>query len=148
MANAKIVVVGPGEINLISDLYSEVFTPPITEETLRRRFLGRHNVCLLVAIIEDRHVGFIVGFELTPVTYYCWVCGVVPDFRRAGIATQLMQGQLAWAKEHHYDLIRFECQNQHRPMLHVAITEGFDLVGIRWDSATAHNVVIFEKELH
>ena len=148
MANAKIVVVGPGEINLIADLYGEVFTPPVAEEALRRRFLGRHNVCMLVAIIEDRHVGFIVGFELTPVTYYCWVCGVVSDFRRAGIATQLMQGQLAWAKEHHYDLVRFECQNQHRPMLHVAITEGFDLVGIRWDSATAHNVVIFEKELH
>ncbi len=103
---------------------------------------------MLVAMIEDRHAGFVVGFELTPATYYCWVCGVVPDFRRAGIATQLMQAQQAWAKEHHYELMRFECQNQHRPMLHVAITEGFDLVGIRWDSATVHNVAIFEKELH
>ena len=32
-------------------------------------------------------------------------------------------------------------------MLHVAISEGYDLVGIRWETPTASNVVIFEKEL-
>ncbi len=148
MADAKIVVVGPGELGLIGELYNEVFTPPVDEEFFRRRFLGRHNVCLLVAMLDEQHVGFIIGFELTPTTYYSWVCGVLPDFRRAGIAKQLMQAQQAWAHERHYNTLRFECQNQHRPMLHVAIDEGFDLVGIRWDTATLRNVVIFERELH
>lgn len=32
-------------------------------------------------------------------------------------------------------------------MLHVAIREGYDLVDIRWDTATANNVAIFEKDL-
>jgi hypothetical protein len=32
-------------------------------------------------------------------------------------------------------------------VLHLAITEGYDLVGIRWDIQTAANFVIFEKEL-
>jgi len=148
VANAKIVVVGPGELDLVAELYNEVFTPATTQADLQRRFLGRHNVSMLLALLDDRHVGFVVGFELTPTTYFCWVCGVLPDLRRLGIATQLMQAQNAWAQEHHYQIVRFECQNQHRPMLHVAITEGFDLVGIRWDSSTAHNVAIFEKELH
>ena len=148
MANAEIVAVGPGELELISRLYNEVFTPREDEDFFRRRFMGRHNVCMLVAIVSKAHVGFIVGFEMTPTTYFCWVCGVIPDFRRAGVATQLMQGLQAWAQEHHYATIRFECQNQHRPMLHVAITEEYDLVGIRWDTATAQNVAIFEKELH
>ena len=148
MANADIVVVGPGELELISRLYNEVFTPREDEEFFRRRYMGRHNVCMLVGIVEKTHVGFIIGFELMPNTYFCWLCGVLPDFRRAGVATQLMQGLEAWAFEHHYHTIRFECQNQHRPMLHVAITEDYDLVGIRWDPAMAQNVVIFEKELH
>ncbi len=147
MADAEIVAVGPAELGLVTDLYNEVFTPPTDEALLQRRFLGRHNICTLVAVVEKAHLGFIVGFELTPTTFYTWVCGVQPDARRLGIATQLMRGQEAWAKEHHYTTIRFECQNQHRPMLHVAITEGYDLVGIRWDTDTAHNVVIFEKEL-
>lgn len=43
--------------------------------------------------------------------------------------------------------IRFEHQNQHRAMLHVAIREGYDLIDIRWDTATANNVAIFEKDL-
>ena len=43
--------------------------------------------------------------------------------------------------------MRFECNNQHRPMLHVAISEDYDLVGIRWDTTSGNNVVIFEKDL-
>ena len=122
---------------------------PSTRSHFRRRFQGRHNVSMIVAMLDGAHVGIIVGFELIPTTnYFVWLCGVLPDFRRLGIATQLLDAQQAWAQEHHYQIIRFECQNQHRPMLHLAISEGYDLVGIRWDSAVMGNMVVFEKELH
>lgn len=147
MANANIEVVGMGELKLVTSLYNEVFNPPQDAAFFRSRFRGRHNPSILVAMIEGQHVGFIIGFEMMPRTYFTWVCGVHADFRRAGVATQLMHAQTAWAQEHHYTTMRFECQNQHRPMLHFAINEGYDLVGIRWDSATANNMVIFEKDL-
>lgn len=147
MADARIIAVGPGEIGMITDQYNRVFSPRKDEEFFRRRFQGRHNVSMLVAVLDETPVGFIIGFELMPSTYFCWLTGVLPEYRRMGIATQLMQAQQALAMEHNYTLLRFECQNQHRPMLHVAITEGYDLVGIRWDTSTAANVVIFEKEL-
>ncbi|MBI4719560.1 MAG: GNAT family N-acetyltransferase [Planctomycetes bacterium] len=147
MASAKIAVVGPGELGLVTELYNRVFNPPQVEEFFRRRFRGRHNVCMMVAVLDEQHAGFIIGFELMPTTYFSWMCGVVPEFRRMGIATQLIQAQTAWAQDHEYSTLRFECQNQHRPMLHVAIREGYDLVGIRWDTATADNVVIFERDL-
>ncbi|MCH7526573.1 MAG: GNAT family N-acetyltransferase [Planctomycetes bacterium] len=147
MANVQVVPVGQGELELITQLYNELFNPRRDVEFFRRRFQGRHNVSMLVAVLEDQHVGFAVGFELMPTTYFSWLCGVLPDIRRQGIATQLIQGQHAWAVEHKYEMIRFECRNQHRAMLHVAIRENYDLVGIRWDTATANNVVIFEKDL-
>ena len=147
MANVQVVPVGMGELELITRLYNEVFSPRHDQEFFRRRFQGRYNISMLVGILEERHVGFAVGFELMPTTYFSWLCGVLPDFRRQGIATQLIQAQQAWAIEHKYEMIRFECLNQHRAMLHVAITEGYDHVGIRWDIATANNVVIFEKDL-
>lgn len=147
MASARIVVVGPGELGLMAELYNQVFSPPREEEFFQRRFRGRHNVCMMVAMLDDRHVGFTVGFELMPSTYFSWLCGVLPEFRRLSIATQLIRAQSAWAEDHEYTTLRFECQNQHRPMLHVAISEGYDLVGIRWDTTTADNVVIFEKDL-
>jgi len=147
MATAKIIPVGIGELDLIVELYNQIFNPARDREFFQNRFRGRHNVSMLVAMLEDRHVGFTIGFELMPTTFFSWLCGVLPDFRRTGIATQLIQGQQAWAIDHHYNIIRFECQNQHRPMLHVAISEGYDLVGIRWDTVNGSNVVIFEKDL-
>ena len=147
MANAKIIAVGPGELELIADMYSQVFSPPETAEYFSRRFHGRYNASLFVAMLGDQHVGFTISYELTPTVYYCWLCGVLPDARRLGVATQLMQAQEAFALDHGYGIIRFECQNQHRPMLHMAITEGYELVGMRWDTAISANVAIFEKGL-
>lgn len=147
MADAKIVAVGAGELSLIAQMYGKIFNPPVDEEYFRRRFMGRYNVSLLVAMLDDQPVGFAVGYELMPTTYFSWLCGVLPDARRIGVATQLMQAQESLAADHAYTIIRFECQNQHRPMLQLAISEGYDLVGIRWDTAGAANVVIFEKEL-
>jgi GNAT superfamily N-acetyltransferase len=147
MATAKIVPVGPGELALVAELYNQVFSPPENAEFFARRFQGRHNVTTMLAMLEERHVGFIIGFELMPSTFFCWMCGVIPEFRRMGISTQLIQAQQAFALENKYSIIRFECNNQHRPMLHVAITEGYDLVGIRWDTNCSNNVVIFEKDL-
>lgn len=147
MADAKIDLIGEQDIGVLVDLYNEVFTPPESDAFFRRRFEGRRNVTIMVAVVERRPVGFIIGFELTPTTYFSWLCGVSADYRRAGIATQLMQAQQAWAQQREYSILRFECQNQHRPMLQTAITEGFDLVGIRYDTDSANNVVIFEKDL-
>ena len=53
-----------------------------------------------------------------------------------------------WSAEHDYDAIRLECHNQHRPMLHLAIALGYDIVGIRWDPDRGDNLVIFEKVLN
>ncbi len=147
MATAKVIPVGLEELELLAELYNEVFSPGQDAEFFQRRFKGRHNVSILLAMLEDRHVGFVVGFELMPTTYFVWLCGVLPDFRRSGVATQLMHGEQAWAKDNGYHIVRFECQNQHRPMMHTAITEGYDLIGVRWDTITGNNVVIFEKDV-
>ena len=147
MADAKIVMVGPGELTLIADLYSQIFSPSQNEEFFERRFRGRCNFSMLVALLDEKPVGFAIGYELKPLTFFSWLCGVLPDARRLGVATQLMQAQQAFATEHGYTVLRFECQNQHRPMLHLAISEGYDLIGIRWDTSSASNVVIFERDL-
>jgi hypothetical protein len=35
-----------------------------------------------------------------------------------------------WALDHDYESIRMECHNQHRPMLHLGIAQGYDIAGI------------------
>ena len=147
MANAKIDVVGQAELPMIAEIYSQIFKPAHNAEFFKRRFLGRYNPLILTASVDGQAVGFFVGFELKPQVFFIWLFGVQPDFRRQGIATQLLEAAQAWAKDHGYDYIRLECHNQVRPTLHTAIAQGYDIVGIRWDHDRAANLVIFEKYL-
>jgi GNAT superfamily N-acetyltransferase len=147
MADAIIDLVGPEELPVIVSIFNQIIRPPRDVESFRRRFLGRYNVLQLVARIQDRPVGFFIGFELKPTVYFAWFYGVLPDFRRQGIASQLMDAVHAWAKQNEYESVRFECHNQHRPMLHLAIALGYDIVGIRWDPDRGDNLVLFEKVL-
>ena len=147
MADAIIDMVGPEDLPIVTQLYNQIFRPARDEESFQRRYLGRHNVLQMIARVGDRPVGFFLGFELKPTVYFGWFYGVLPEYRRQGIASQLMDAVHAWARQNDYESVRFECHNQHRPMLHLAIALGYDIVGIRWDPDRGDNLVIFEKVL-
>jgi GNAT superfamily N-acetyltransferase len=73
--------------------------------------------------------------------------GVHSDVRRHGVGRQLQEAQQAWSKDHGYEYIRCECMNHQREFVHFAVALGYDIVGIRWDSTHADNLVVFEKNL-
>ena len=147
MADAIIDVVGVDELPLIVDMYNQIFRPTKTIESFRRRYLGRYNVLQLVARVKDKPAGFFLGFELKPDTFFAWFYGVLNEHRRSGVGSQLMEAAQSWAQQHEYTVIRLECHNQHRAMLHLAIELGYDIVGLRWDADRGDNLVIFEKNL-
>jgi GNAT superfamily N-acetyltransferase len=147
MADAIIDRVGPEDLPGIVKLYNQIFRPNRDLASFERRFQGRYNILQLVAQVDEQPVGFFLGFELKPMVFFAWFYGVLPDWRRQGIASQLMEAVHSWAKQNDYDSIRFECHNQVRPMLHLAIASGYDIVGIRWDPDRGDNLVIFEKVL-
>jgi GNAT superfamily N-acetyltransferase len=148
MADAIVDLVGPEEMPVIAQLYNQIFRPQRDVDSFRRRFQGRYNELRLIARVDDRPVGFFLGFELKPTVYFGWFYGVIPEFRRQGIASQLMDAVHSWARQNEYEFVRFECHNQHRPMLHLAISLGYDIVGIRWDPDRGENLVIVEKVLN
>ncbi|MCP4591751.1 MAG: GNAT family N-acetyltransferase [bacterium] len=147
MANAEIIPVGLGELELVADLHNQVFTPPRDAASFERRFDGRRNTLLLIAQLDQQPVAFLTALELKPDTHFTWLCGVLPDCRRMGLASQLMEAHKSWATEQGYEFVRFECYNRHRPMLHTAITQGANIIGLRWDSQHHDNLVIFEHDL-
>jgi len=69
------------------------------------------------------------------------------QLRRHGVGRQLQEAQQAWAKDHGYEYVRCECMNHQREFIHFAVTLGYDIVGIRWDSTHADNLIVFEKNL-
>jgi GNAT superfamily N-acetyltransferase len=147
MADAIIELAGPNELPVIAQIYNQIFRPNRDVDSFRRRFRGRYNILQLIARLQDRPVGFFLGFELKPTVYFAWFYGVIPEFRRQGIASQLMEAVHSWVRQHEYESVRMECLNQHRPMLHLAISHEYDIVGLRWDPGCGDNLVIFERLL-
>jgi len=148
MADVIVDIVGPEDLGEIVRLYNQIFRPARDVESFQRRYRGRYNILQMIARIGNRSVGFFLGFELKPGCFFAWFYGVAPEYRRQGIASQLMDAVHAWARDNDYNAIRFECHNQHRPMLHLAIALGYDIVGIRWDPDRGDNLVLFEKGLN
>ncbi len=147
MADVIVDIVGPEDLGEIVRLYNQIFRPARDVESFHRRYRGRYNILQMIAHIGNRPVGFFLGFELKPGCFFAWFYGVLPEYRRQGIASQLMDAVHGWARQNEYDTLRFECHNQHRPMLHLAIAKEYDIVGIRWDPDRGENLVIFEKSL-
>jgi ribosomal protein S18 acetylase RimI-like enzyme len=147
MEPAEIIQAGSGDHELIVGMYNQLITPPRTVASLRRRLEGRRHVLLLIARLEQSPVGFLVALELKPDTHRLWLCGVLPEYRRRGVASQLLEAHRGRARERGYRRVRFECFNRHRAMLHAAVTSGFNIIGLRWDNQNHDHLVIFEKEL-
>ncbi len=147
VAQADIIIADEKLLPQAVDLYNAVFRPKREADFFKRRFMGRYNALTLLARMDDKPVGFWIGFELKPGMFYHWLGAVLPDVRRHGVARQLQEAQQAWAKDHGYEYIRCECMNHQREFIHFAVSLGYDLIGIRWDSTHADNLIVFEKNL-
>lgn len=147
MAQADILIADDRMLPMAVDLYNTIFRPRREVDFFKRRFMGRYNTLTLIARLGDKPVGFWIGFELKPGMFYHWLGGVLPDARRGGVARQLAEAQQSWAKDHGYEYIRCECLNHQREFIHFAISMGYDITGIRWDSTHADNLVVFERYL-
>lgn len=147
MGSVKIDVLGTGDLELVAQIYSQVFHPARDGAFFKRRFVGRYNGLIMMASVDGRAVGFALGFELKPTVYFGWLYGVLSDYRRGGIGSQLLEAVHAWAREHGYESIRHECQNRHRAMMKMLLDHEYDVMGIRWDPDRGENLVIFERAL-
>jgi GNAT superfamily N-acetyltransferase len=145
VAQADIIIADDKLLPEAVELYNGIFRPRRDLDFFKRRFMGRYNILALLARMDGRPVGFWIGFELKPGMFYQWLGGVLPDARRNGIARQLHEAQQAWARDHEYESIRCECMNHQREFIHFAVAVGYDIVGIRWDSSHADNLIVFEK---
>lgn len=147
MAQADITIVTEQQLPTIIELYNQIFRPQENEAYFRRRFQGRYNVLVMLAALDNRAIGFCIGFELKPHVFYTWLIGVHGDFRRKSIGRQLMESQHEWAAGHGYEFSRFETLNRHRSMVHMAVVLEYDIVGTRWDSTRSDLLIQFEKPL-
>ncbi|MGF1911254.1 GNAT family N-acetyltransferase [Vibrio kasasachensis] len=92
--------------------------------TLSERLMGKRSL-ILVAEEQGKIIGFKIGYELDPHTFYSWFGGVSPVMRGKGIAQQLLKDQEAWVFEQGYRVTKVKSRNRFTSMLRLLIKNGY-----------------------
>ncbi|MFD2567136.1 GNAT family N-acetyltransferase [Pseudotenacibaculum haliotis] len=91
-------------------------------------------------------VGFKLGYKYDQITLYSWVGGVLPEYRKQGIAQKLMELQHQCAKEKEYKKVRTKSMNRFKPMIILNLKNGFDIIQV-YTNDSKQTKIIFEKNL-
>lgn len=104
------------------------FSEPYGAVEYQKRLGGKRHL-ILVAVAQNRVVGFKVGYEREE-TFYSWMGGVLPAFRRQGVATVLAEAQEEWVRQQGFSSILLKTRNCHRDMLIFALKRDFQITGM------------------
>ncbi|WP_410013064.1 GNAT family N-acetyltransferase [Sodalis sp. C49] len=102
---------------------------------------------LLIAEINGRPVGFIAGYALNAGEFHLWLAGVLPDFRRQGVARALLAAQETWAKAQGYHTINVNTRSSFQGMLLFLISNHYLPTRNGTQDDEGENQVWLEKKL-
>ncbi len=121
------------------------FHDPHAAEVYENRLSGQPHL-ILIAEIAQQIAGFKVGYERDGY-FYSWMGGVLPTFRRYGLARALAEAQEDWARQQGYTSVTFKTRNRHRAMLLFALRRGFQIIGLEAREDIEENRILLKKLL-
>lgn len=147
----KITIQNYREINdhsleIMETLEKEIFEKPYPRETLLKSVEGKEHILILVASVDGQNVAYKAGFAHDDQTFYSWVGGVSPLYRKLGIAAKLMEVQHQELKTMGFKKVRTKTKNKFKSMLLLNIKTGFDIVDT-YMGADDELRIILEKDL-
>ncbi|WP_264740094.1 GNAT family N-acetyltransferase [Cytobacillus firmus] len=108
---------------------------------------SKPQLLVLTAMDGEKMIGYKMGYAIDQDTFYSWLGGVDPDYRKNGIASMLMERQHGYLKENGYKVVRTKTMNKWRSMLILNIKHGFDVIETYTDEKGLHKIML-EKRLH
>ena len=79
--------------------------------------------------------------------FYTWMGGILPAFRKNGIATALAKKQEAWIKQNDFQNVILKTRNKHQGMLIFAIKNRFKIIEIEARENIDEHRIILKKAL-
>lgn len=117
------------------------------EPVFINRLSGAESL-ILIAVKNNCKVGFKAGYNRDEDgSFYSWMGGVIPEFRKLQVAKKLANAQERWAVKRGYSAITFKTRNYLKPMLIFALKNGFDIIDVIPKEKTSNHRIILRKEL-
>ena len=100
------------------------FNSPYKIEEYKKRCAGKYLA--LIAEIDNKPGGFKIGYDrFKNGSFYSWMGGVLPKFRRMGVAYSLANSQEKWAVENEFSSILLKTRQKHDGMIAFSLNRGF-----------------------
>lgn len=110
--------------------------------------IGNSTNLILLAKIESKIVACKVGYDkYKDGSFYSWLGGVTPEYRKVGIAQKLATTQEKWARKGGFESIKFKTLNRHKSMIIFAVKNGFEMYNIKPKDELANYRIEMIKEL-
>ena len=117
------------------------------EERIINTF-DRDDLLILEALLDGDPIGFKIGYRESRHTFYSAKGGVMPPFRRRGIAVALLSEMMRIVGERGFRRLAFDTfPNLHPGMTILALEQGFQLTKSDFNSAYREYRLRFEKRL-
>lgn len=109
--------------------------------------LAQKPFSLLIAEIDGRPAGFKAGYALSETSFYSWLGGVLPAYRRCGVAQTLLTAQEQWARQQGYRLLSVKTRNGFKGMLLLLLRNDYQLIRLEARGEVADFRLLLEKRL-
>ncbi len=120
---------------------------PYSLDTFLERTKDKEMLAL-VASVQGQAAGYMVGYDRDgDGSFYCWMTGVDPEYRRKGILQSMMTHMEDWSKAHGYHTLRIKTRNHRREMLSFLVKNDFLFIAIEPQADVTDNRILLEKKL-
>ena len=143
------ITIKQGSIEQVVNLSMQIpeFNNPHQYSEYEKRLTNIPHL-IVIAHIKNKAVGFKVGYQReNDGSFYSWMGGILPGFRKQGIARLLADYQEDWARKQGYTKVKMKTRNRLKPMLFFALGNGFNIIGVDEAESVDENRIHLEKRL-
>ena len=139
----RVVHADTRQLDVIRQLNIEIF-----DERRIINTLDRPDLLILLAMAGEEAVGFKVGYRENRFTFYSAKGGILPEYRRQGIARRLLHEMVGYARAGGYVRFAYDTfPNKHPGMTVLGLAEGFRVVKADYNAMYRDFRLRFEKKL-
>ncbi len=115
------------------------------DDFFRMRIKSHADLLIIIARHGDRVIGFKIGYPILDQTFYSWIGGIDPEFRRRGIGNRLAEIQEKWAREKGFKQLKTKSMNRFKPMMMLNLKRGFDITKVYTNDKGQTKIVFYKS---